>query len=568
MNRCLAMRRALWGWGLLLLAACAPVERAPSPAAPTNGAAACSVASLTNPARLSPGLGGTGSPAVRGPDPGGIGGTGQVATGGGVGGTGSPVQTAEPGSGLGGTGIVGVVTGFASICVNGVEVEYEPATPVQRDGRAEPISELAVGQLVALQAEGEGDRLRARHIAVLDAAVGPLTALEAASGRFAVMGQPSVALERGDLQGLRLGDWVRVSGLRVASGEIRATRVQRAMAGMALATGPYLATGAGEMSVGATPVNLSGLTVPQGLVAGQEIRVRGEWVAGRIRAREIQPQPTRQAVGGSSAVLLQGYVHAVNGREVRLGYDTVMLSDSVRVDGGKLDGLAVNQVVRVHGRLDARQRVTVDRLEFRGEGRRGESVRGLPAVPTQGVTTGPAATSTKTSGDDSSGTKSSGDDSSGAKGSGDDSSGTQSSGDDSKSGSAGSDDSGKGRGRGRGGDSDSSGRDSSGSGSSGGGSSGGGSSGSGSSGSGSSGGGSSGSGSSGSGGGSSGSGSSGSGGGSSGSGSSGSGSGSSGSGSSGSGSGSSGSGSSGSGGDSGGDSGKGRGRGRGRSGKD
>lgn len=541
MNRCLAMRRALWGWGLLLLAACAPVERAPSPAAPTTGAAACSVASLTNPARLSPGLGGTGSPAVRGPDPGGIGGTGQVATGGGVGGTGSPVQTAEPGNGLGGTGIVGVVTGFASICVNGVEVEYEPATPVQRDGRAEPISELAVGQLVALQAEGEGDSLRARRIAVLDAAVGPLTSLEAASGRFAVMGQPSVALERGDLQGLRLGDWVRVSGLRVASGEIRATRVQRAMAGMAMATGPYLATDAGEMSVGATPVNLSGLTVPQGVVAGQEIRVRGEWVAGRIRAREIQPQPTRQAVRGSSQVLLQGYVHAVNGREVRLGYDTVMLSDSVRVDGGKLDGLAVNQAVRVHGRLDARQRVTVDRLEFRGEGRRGESVRGLAAVPAQGVTTGPAATS--------------------AKGSGDDSSGADSSGDDSKSGSSGSDDSGKGRGRGRGGDSDSSGSDSSGSGSSGGGSSGGGSSGSGSSGSGSSGSGSSGSGSSGSGSGSSGSGSSGSGSGSSGSGSSG-------SGSSGSGSGSSGSGSSGSGGDSGGDSGKGRGRGRGRSGKD
>lgn len=476
MSRLWVVRRAVvWAWGLLLLTACAPLARAPSPAALSAGAAACSVASLTNPARTAPGLGGTGAPSVQGPDPGGIGGTGRVATGGGLGGTGSPVQTAAPGNGLGGTGIVGVVTGFASICVNGVEVEYEPTMPVLRDGRTEPISELAVGQVVALQAEGEGDQLLARRIAVLDAAVGPLTSLDAASGRFAVMGQPSVALERADLRGLRLGDWVRVSGLRVASGEIRASLVQRAAPGVALATGPYQATDAGGVRVGATPVNLSGLAVPQDVVEGQEIRVRGEWVAGRLRAREIQPQPTRQAVGRSREVLLQGYVHAVNGREIRLGYDTVVLSESVRIDGGRLDALAVNQVVQVHGRRDAQQRVTVDRLAFRSEGRRGEPGRGWAPVPAQGAS---AAT-----GDD-----------------GDD--GDDGEGDDSSSGGGGSDDSGKGRGRGRGGDGDgdSSGSGSSGSGSSGSGSSGSGSSGSGSSGSGSSGSGSSGSGSSGSGG--------------------------------------------------------------------
>ncbi|MBW8313441.1 MAG: hypothetical protein K0M73_00900, partial [Hydrogenophaga sp.] len=48
------------------------------PDAPFSGAAACRVASLTNPAAQAPGLGGPGAPAVVAA-PGGIGGTGRVA---------------------------------------------------------------------------------------------------------------------------------------------------------------------------------------------------------------------------------------------------------------------------------------------------------------------------------------------------------------------------------------------------------------------------------------------------------------------------------------------------------
>ena len=560
----------LWGlWALCSLAACGGMRTAPvSGTSLTPGAAACSAAALTNPAADPSGLGGTGARAARGPDPGGIGGTGSVATGSGLGGTGRPLQagvgnglggTGSPlmtgQEGLGGTGIVGVVTGFASICVNGVEVEYEPNTPVERDGQASPISDLAVGQLVALQAVGQGDQLRASRIAVLDAAVGPLTALDTASGRFEVMGQAGTALERDDLVGLMVGDWVRVSGQRLSSGDIRATRVQRASAGQATVTGPFSMSGTQGVRVGNTPLTVS--TLPAGLVEGQEVGVRGQWIDGRLKAQEVRARPTHAAVGGSREVLLQGYVHSLRGRELQLGYESLTLSEQVRIDGGDLSTLRVDQAVQVRGRMDAQSRVTVERLEFRREGRRGEARPSSTATVAR-----PAAAA---AGDDSAGSNS-------GKNSGNASSG-------------GSSDGGQGRGRGRGrGGSDgggsnsgsgSSGSGSSGSGSSGSGSSGSGSSGSGSSGSGSSGSGSSGSGSSGSGSsgsGSSGSGSSGSGSsgsGSSGSGSSGSGSsgsGSSGSGSSGSGSsgsGSSGSGSSGSSSSGSGDSGKGRGRGRG-----
>src|SRR5262249_47773517 len=49
----------------------------------------------------------------------------------GMGGTGiSTRNTVTTERGLGGTGIVGVITGFSSICINGLEVAYDATTPV------------------------------------------------------------------------------------------------------------------------------------------------------------------------------------------------------------------------------------------------------------------------------------------------------------------------------------------------------------------------------------------------------------------------------------------------------
>ena len=90
------------------------------------------------------GVGGTGAPAQTAKTPGGIGGTGvPVAEDGGVGGTGAPVAD--------GTGIVGTITGFASICVNGLEVFYDENTPTNANGEPLGTGGLAIGQVVAIR---------------------------------------------------------------------------------------------------------------------------------------------------------------------------------------------------------------------------------------------------------------------------------------------------------------------------------------------------------------------------------------------------------------------------------
>lgn len=324
-----------------------------------------------------PGLGGTGAPGAT-PDPGGMGGTGQVALQPpGIGGTGQVAQRPGLGgtgqvadNGLGGTGIVGVVTGFGSVCVNGLKVEYEADTPVQQDGRPVPQSALAVGQVVALQADGPGGQLQAQRIVVLDAAVGPLGTVDAAGGRFSVMGQTATALELAALRGLQPGQWVRVSGQRLADGEIRATRVQPVEPGQAWVAGPLVRTADGTWQVGATPL-AADAALPAEAAPGLEVAVAGDWIDGRLRVSRVTVRPTRAALGPVQSVVLQGYVHQVSGQQLTLGFETLTLSRVMQVIGGTLEALRSGQPVLVRGRLDDQQRLIVEQLEIRREGRGG-----------------------------------------------------------------------------------------------------------------------------------------------------------------------------------------------------
>ena len=380
---------------VLLLAACS--ARAPAPVSPAPGAAAaCRAASSLNPAVQIPGIGGTG--AVASKDPGGIGGTGQMA---------------QEGTGMGGTGIVGVVTGFASVCVNGVEVEVESDTPVQRDGQGASLYELAVGQLVAVRAQGAGTEVRAQRIEMLDAVVGPVEAIDTDRRVLRVLDQRVRVLAVADLAPLRPGDWVRVSGHRIASGEVRASRVQALPLGaprVAQALGLVEPDGVGGWRLGGTTVSWpTGQALP---AAGQEWLVQGVWDGQRLQPQRMVPQPTRRALGEARDVVLQGYVHGLNGRELQLGYEIVHLEAGLVVRGGALASVSVGQPVQVRGRLDGQNRVLATELSLGREGGRGARSGG------ESGDDGGGRRGRNRGGDGESGSDSSGGDSSGSGSSG------------------------------------------------------------------------------------------------------------------------------------------------------
>lgn len=189
-------------------------------------------------------VGFAGASAAACSDPGGIGGTG-IGAGvepGGTGGTG-----VDPG-GIGGTGqraeaeigVLGVITGFGSICVNGIEVHYDAGTPVAFNGDLSSAKALGIGQVVSVLAVGAGTQARARWIDIVESAVGPVTAVENASSLLQVNKEririePSTVFgpgfNRTQLASAQIGDILRVSGLRNAEGIIVATRVETAPPG-------------------------------------------------------------------------------------------------------------------------------------------------------------------------------------------------------------------------------------------------------------------------------------------------------------------------------------------------
>ncbi|MCP2068101.1 DUF5666 domain-containing protein [Pseudomonas laurylsulfatiphila] len=293
------------------------------------------------------GVGGTGAPLNK--RPGGIGGTGAVA--GGVGGTG----ISNDNGGIGGTGIVGTITGFASICVNGVEVHFNKNVPVSENGIVATSTRLAVGQVVAVEAFNSRRGLEAGRIAILHVYEGPLTALPRDSMPMRVMGQP-VRLANGAqvAAGLRAGDPVRVSGLRDARGEVVASRIDRA-------------PGLKEASA-IGPVDRSGYL--QGLKLGnrpgpaQEMLVRGQWSGRELEVSQSRPDPSLPFIGRAHNAVIEGLVQGRQDRRLVVGGFNVTMASDTEFVGVQSSQLTLDRRVRVTGVFSGAREVQATRIEL------------------------------------------------------------------------------------------------------------------------------------------------------------------------------------------------------------
>lgn len=323
-------------------------------------------AALINPAHLAhSGIGGTGAVQFgigdTGLYEGGIGGTG--APEGGIGGTGNVVQD----GGIGGTGIIGIITGFASICVNGVEIHYDINTPVTVDGRLSTARDLAPGQVVSVRASGAGPELTAQTIAVMHAAIGPVSSLNSWRGEMQVLGQTVQAGQSGDhnrFSNLKTGDWVQVSGHRLSNGTIAASRIETTPPRQEARLNGYVTQIDSQgFEVNGTRVQHDAGLLPPGLTRGMEVSVAGRWDGAHLKAQHIQPEPTRQSIGNVDHVVIEGYVHALDGKELNLGNRIIALEPDTRITGR--NDLKVDQRIQVSGRSGADQRINPERIEIK-----------------------------------------------------------------------------------------------------------------------------------------------------------------------------------------------------------
>ena len=277
------------------------------------------------PGRLMPGGLMTGGPVPGGPVPGGpvtssstsqtadrgIGGTGGPMTGEEV--TASPSQIAD--RGIGGTGVVGVVTGFGSVFVNGLEIQYDNAAAVDIDGTPSSVAVLRVGQLVALRAQGPATAPYATAISVRSEVIGRIEGVELGSGTLTIAGQ-SVSVPDGTWGANQFGpgDWVKVSGLRRQDGTVLASRLDSAPGGMLLVHGQAVGDG-GTMHVGRL---MLGGAAPNNVQNGQFVIVSGDYASGRLHVGAVasdtlSASPADYFGPSTNRLIVQAFVHIDNG---------------------------------------------------------------------------------------------------------------------------------------------------------------------------------------------------------------------------------------------------------------
>jgi len=102
-----------------------------------------------------------------------------------------------------------------------------------------------------------------------------------------------------------------------------------------------------------------------GVSTGEEVSVRGQWDGQVLHAQQVSNDPGQRDLGHIKRVAYEGYLHAVSAHQVNVGGKQLTLSPEVKIGTAPGGKVAINQRVQVSGRVDANQRVTIDRMMVR-----------------------------------------------------------------------------------------------------------------------------------------------------------------------------------------------------------
>jgi hypothetical protein len=219
----------------------------------------------------------------------------------GIGGTGAPITSAA-----GDTGVLGTITGFGSVFVDGLEIGTDRVGSVLVDGEARPLGDLRVGQVSKIVASGSG-RLEASAVEVVHEVSGPVES--SAPGKLVVAGQ-RVSLTGHTIGAVpRAGAWIAVSGLRDVDGAIVATRLDQRAPGEVVLSGMLAGSGA-DLRIGDLPVRIQGA----GVASGARVTLTGSLVDGVLIAQSSLPAAVDTFPASVGRVVIEGYVRGADGR--------------------------------------------------------------------------------------------------------------------------------------------------------------------------------------------------------------------------------------------------------------
>ena len=200
---------------------------------------------------------------------------------GGIGGTG----LTDWSGGIGGTGVFGTITGFGSLIINGLHVDFAPDQKVESLLGSVTGKDLQIGQVVAVQANNVGQGLVAQRIVLQTALVGQVEAIDTDQSELVVAGERIVILPNlsnlgFSLEQLQVGDTLAISGAR-ASAKLYATHVTKAAENSLIKAQTAIASGV------ITKIDNTKFTLDNSLIITLGDSATAEWTTGDFVSVEL-----------------------------------------------------------------------------------------------------------------------------------------------------------------------------------------------------------------------------------------------------------------------------------------
>ena len=210
----------------------------------------------------------------------------------------------KPKGGIGGTGIVGTLTDFGSLIVNGLTIETDGSTTVADTFGRVPASTLAIGQTLTIEAATEEGKLIARRVRIDQPVIGTVEQV-GPDGRAAVVAGVEVVLEPTAIGRLVAGSRAIVSGVWRNTAVV-ASRVDQAPdGGPSVIAGVVGRTSNGDARIAGVPVATGVSLMPE---PGTFATVVGRHAGGALSPFDINEGRFVGAAGPLTNLSVEGYL--------------------------------------------------------------------------------------------------------------------------------------------------------------------------------------------------------------------------------------------------------------------
>ncbi len=294
-----------------------------------------------------------------------------------------PLGGGGTGNAIVGKTVVGPISGFGSVIVNGTRYNTDQAN-FMIDGVPGTQADLKVGQIVVLKSDNNNN---AQSVSYEEIVEGPVAGLDVNAGTFMVLEQLVIVdnltsfdddINPENIEGLTNGMIVEISGEHDANGDIRATRIDKSddddndyeVHGVVENHDPVAMTFyIGDLRVGYANAELDDFGA-DGIQNGDLVEVEGSTFLndGTLVATEVENEndddDDRDGDDDDEGEI-SGLITSVDSAtRFTIGTTTVIITDNTEFEDGSAADLVLNANVEVEGQFNENGELVAEEIEF------------------------------------------------------------------------------------------------------------------------------------------------------------------------------------------------------------